>query len=520
MNANTNAFTAATSQPLEQHSALIQELDELHSLLTQLPDASQSLHLLQQIRNQVQHNRLTILLYGNYNAGKSSLINLLLGREVAPVADIPTTNQLCEYEWRGIRLLDSPGINAPIAHQQISQAQLDKSDLVLFVIRSGDVDEASLFGEMARLLTANKQLCILLNCDSSEPETVQRWQSRLDSNLLTHLLAAGISEHVLRTIPLLPVNLLTARRARDLDQAPLLAASGFPLIESRLIHWARQQWQKAAWLSSLFNRLDQQVLQPLLQGDNGSSALQVLEQRQQTLEASERQLQTLAIAQLMSELQGLRPRLQRVLELPQDEVHAAVTHEIEAMTERLQTWLSSRHGALPENTLRAWAQLQKSPEFGPENNLMAEIYQQLQGLLTPEHIQSMLQKGQQMGLPWLKQMGKDSLGQLGRRLNVGLRLLTTGWEYYAAGRDEVKARAQAQQQALQHHQRLEAIIEHLRAQLQEQLQQMITLLFAPQRQALLEERATRLAQCSTCERQQQQLHLLRNRLEKRCHPEG
>lgn len=38
-----------------------------------------------------------VMLYGAYNAGKSTLVNALLGQEKAPVRDIPTTFQVDRY---------------------------------------------------------------------------------------------------------------------------------------------------------------------------------------------------------------------------------------------------------------------------------------------------------------------------------------------------------------------------------------------------------------------------------------
>ena len=39
-----------------------------------------------------------IMMYGIYNAGKSSVINALIGKDVAKVADIPTTDNVDLYQ--------------------------------------------------------------------------------------------------------------------------------------------------------------------------------------------------------------------------------------------------------------------------------------------------------------------------------------------------------------------------------------------------------------------------------------
>ena len=65
-----------------------------------------------------------VMVYGIYNAGKSSIINELLGEDRARVSDIPTTDSVDYYDWRGYRLADTPGVGAPIAHTQITQEHL------------------------------------------------------------------------------------------------------------------------------------------------------------------------------------------------------------------------------------------------------------------------------------------------------------------------------------------------------------------------------------------------------------
>ena len=78
----------------------------------------------QQIEQKLQNLKPTIMVYGIYNAGKSTLINALIGQEKAKVSDRPETDMVTEYHWQGIRLFDTPGIDAPIQHQNITEAHL------------------------------------------------------------------------------------------------------------------------------------------------------------------------------------------------------------------------------------------------------------------------------------------------------------------------------------------------------------------------------------------------------------
>jgi len=79
------------------------------------PVALQALAELQEI---AADGRPRIHLVGDYNAGKSSFIKRLLldaGSEVPPSLEIranPTTDRAREYDWDGVRLIDSPGFQS------------------------------------------------------------------------------------------------------------------------------------------------------------------------------------------------------------------------------------------------------------------------------------------------------------------------------------------------------------------------------------------------------------------------
>ncbi len=82
-----------------------------------------------------------IVIYGVYNAGKSSLVNALTGKEAAPVGKIPITDRISEYVYNNSVLIDTPGIDAPIEHEEIAKNTLYSADAVVFVMQnSGSFD--------------------------------------------------------------------------------------------------------------------------------------------------------------------------------------------------------------------------------------------------------------------------------------------------------------------------------------------------------------------------------------------
>lgn len=105
-----------------------------------------------------------IMVYGVYNAGKSTLLNALMGRADAEMADRPMTDQVTGYQWRGYTLYDTPGIDAPQEHQQVTEAHLRESDVVLFVVATGGaVEEQSTWQALISLVEKERRVMLIVN---------------------------------------------------------------------------------------------------------------------------------------------------------------------------------------------------------------------------------------------------------------------------------------------------------------------------------------------------------------------
>ena len=77
-----------------------------------------------------------VSLLGEFSAGKSSLIMALTGTEVATGAGV-TTSEMKSFEWKGVTLVDTPGIQAEADntdHDEIARTSTLDADLVLFVL--------------------------------------------------------------------------------------------------------------------------------------------------------------------------------------------------------------------------------------------------------------------------------------------------------------------------------------------------------------------------------------------------
>ena len=80
---------------------------------------------------------LTVAFVGQYNAGKSTIISALTGKQDIPIDADVCTDTVTAYDWAGISLLDTPGIYAGYAaHDDLTYRTIDRADLLVFVITS------------------------------------------------------------------------------------------------------------------------------------------------------------------------------------------------------------------------------------------------------------------------------------------------------------------------------------------------------------------------------------------------
>ncbi|BAZ43455.1 GTP-binding protein, Era/ThdF family [Chondrocystis sp. NIES-4102] len=82
-------------------------------------------------------NPFSIFICGEFNAGKSSLLNQLNNQEIATVGFLPTTKEIEAYNpegFGGLVFIDSPGTNSIIEqHQVLTENYLQQTDIILFV---------------------------------------------------------------------------------------------------------------------------------------------------------------------------------------------------------------------------------------------------------------------------------------------------------------------------------------------------------------------------------------------------
>lgn len=114
--------------------------------------------------NKLKDVKPYIMVYGIYNAGKSSIINELLGDDLAAVNDKPETDSVDEYEWSGYTIADTPGVGAPIKHEEVTTEHLRRADIVMFVMAStGSNEKDDNYRRLKAITDAGKKVIIIIN---------------------------------------------------------------------------------------------------------------------------------------------------------------------------------------------------------------------------------------------------------------------------------------------------------------------------------------------------------------------
>ncbi|WP_288991335.1 GTPase [uncultured Veillonella sp.] len=114
--------------------------------------------------NKLKDVKPYIMVYGIYNAGKSSIINELLGDDLAAVNDKPETDSVDEYEWNGYTIADTPGVGAPIKHEEVTTEHLRRADIVMFVMAStGSNEKNDNYRRLKAITDAGKKVIIIIN---------------------------------------------------------------------------------------------------------------------------------------------------------------------------------------------------------------------------------------------------------------------------------------------------------------------------------------------------------------------
>jgi small GTP-binding protein len=190
-----------------------------------------------------------LVVCGEYNSGKSSLLNALLGELVVPEGVTPTTDRITilgygeeqrdieESGWlvrrtfpsdllRDLALVDTPGTNAIILrHQELTERFIPRADLVLFVTSADRPFTESERAFLELISSWGKKITVVVNKIDILESSEER-QKVLDF----------VREHARETLHVTPqvfgVASRKAFRARKSGNPANLAGTGLPELEA------------------------------------------------------------------------------------------------------------------------------------------------------------------------------------------------------------------------------------------------------------------------------------------------
>lgn len=323
-----------------------------------------------------------LVVVGEFNAGKSALLNALLGEAVLAEGVTPTTSRIQVLQWgedvtreridevtdsltapaallRQVRLVDTPGTNAlDREHERLTSEFVPRSDLVLFVTSADRPFSESERRFLEGVRQWRKKVLVVLN-----KADLLSGEGELDQ-VLGFIAAHGV-EVLGETPQTVPVSARRAAAAREAKDEAAWVASGLPAVEAAIrdvlergervrlklsnpLGVARRLMERA--VASLDERLD------LLAGD--IRTLEDIERQLDQYAADVKREFELRLAEIESLLRGLelrgirffdeRLRLSKVFDLFDSqalrddferEVVAHLPAELDAKVEELIDWV-------------------------------------------------------------------------------------------------------------------------------------------------------------------------------------
>lgn len=165
-----------------------------------------------ELEKQLQKYTPSLMFYGVYNAGKSSLINALVGEEIAKVGDIPTTASIQRIDWNGFTLVDTPGIVANDEHTEIAEQEIKRNDIVLFVVDDlGTFENRAVSTAILKIIRTGKPLIIVVNQKQASmkgAEAKKQVTTKIIENIKTLAYKQGMKnpEEITKAFDMLSVN--------------------------------------------------------------------------------------------------------------------------------------------------------------------------------------------------------------------------------------------------------------------------------------------------------------------------
>ncbi|MEI2264856.1 GTPase domain-containing protein [Erwinia sp. CGal63] len=200
------------------------QFDALRQLL---PDSEEETERLERLTAIEGQSKPRLVVYGTYNAGKSSLLNALTGHyetDFFRVNDIPETRAETAWEGEHFIYIDTPGLDVDLWDDRVARHGIASADLVLLVHRlsagSLQKEDAAAF---KRLAEVSDVLLVLTGAEQAEEET----------GLISEI-TEMLNNFTAKPIPIFPVATPRYFKGMREGKLKLASASGIPALIAQL----------------------------------------------------------------------------------------------------------------------------------------------------------------------------------------------------------------------------------------------------------------------------------------------
>jgi len=463
----------------------VTRLDEnavkLEQIARSYPDSGVNEATLAEYRQYSSEQVLRIMLFGSYNAGKSSLINALVGDIVAKEGETPETSQPNSYSWQNCYLIDTPGVNAPIEHEEVTQAQTDRCELILFVIRAGDQDAQDVYTRMMEMLKSGKHIFIVFNHELDALGLSESLQ-RLNNLLLQQATRTGVNSKI-GDVPVIPVNVKTAKLARSKGSDTLMEHSGLASCVQRFLAWLEQHDHESQYLENLKTLLQRIMVDPLIctlakcsENTPHQELMQLGQQRDALISTFERVESQIRLA-TRSEITKNKPAIRNAFTTASssEEIEARIqkiAEDVAALVSKIleqEIDQSLNHLSISLNTQGVSGDQSDPGIRGAIESAAIEGLRQVGS----DNIKSLLLELRRLKIPFFKGRWEKTLGTWAGKAAPVLQLLTAAYEIHSANQKEKKENQLQHNQAVQLHAAIEEVTGAIFTQITDQASEAI-----------------------------------------------
>jgi len=324
------------------------------------------------IQEKLENFEPTLMVYGTYNAGKSTLLNALFGiDEMAKTGDAPETEKVHKYNYNGYTIYDTPGINAPIKHEKVTNEHLKKCEIILFVLSNdGSLEEEYVYRKISDIVKLNKPLLIVLNNKkNSDPNSTESIQEidKVNINLSKIGDKDGI-KNIEERVSLCMVDVLTALEGKLEKEQELIDESNIIQLEksiNKLLNDAENSdvintlnLYIQDFINSVISQIDMKIDNPELQ-----KVEELLTFLEKFKTKSEIELKNIIHKKMNILESGLRERL--LNKSSEEEIHKYIEESLDNLVSQIESKFKTISNQL-ENRIEQFSKDMNSIDIGYE----------------------------------------------------------------------------------------------------------------------------------------------------------